>query len=165
MTTQSKIISTVIGFMLLAGVGCSKIENSFPTAADEPDIAATSTTQSPSATLTKPAVRAANPAIKPAINPPGAAPLSYVQALNQYRTQGAYFQFVKCRGNPGSLSLKQGTKLMFDNRDTVAHRIGIDKLTTYHVDPYGFAVISAPVAGQYYITCDGGGAALLNVES
>ncbi|OGH69111.1 MAG: hypothetical protein A2754_02780 [Candidatus Magasanikbacteria bacterium RIFCSPHIGHO2_01_FULL_47_8] len=91
--------------------------------------------------------------------------LSYTEALNLYRTAGRYFQFVSCRGTPGSISMKVGTTFMLDNRDKVTRKIAIGKNATYSVGPYDFKVVAAPsVAGQFYITCDGGGSALLNVE-
>ena len=159
MTTQSKIISTVIGFMLLTGAGCF----STATPMTETDTTERTYSEAVSATPTLPNKRSLVP-IR-ATPQTEVASVSYTEALNNYRAKGAYFQFVSCRGNPGSLSIKQGVTFMFDNRDKVARRIAIGKVATYNVGPYGFAVVAAPAAGQYYITCDGGGAALLNVEN
>ncbi len=105
-------------------------------------------------------------ATKPASSPsPVVAAMTYTQALNVYKKTGAYIQFARCHGNPGYISMKKGTKFMLDNRDKATHTIGVGKIASYKVGGYGFAVVSAPGAGQYYLTCDGGGAALLNVES
>ncbi len=94
-----------------------------------------------------------------------AAEIKYSEALNLYRNAGRYYQFVNCSATPGTMTLKAGTKLMFDNRENKPHKIAIGKVSSYNVSSYGFAIATAPsAAGQYYITCDGGGAALLNVE-
>lgn len=95
------------------------------------------------------------------VTPPA---ISYSKAIATYKTRGAYFQLVACRGTPGSISLKHGTKFMLDNRDPKAHvlRLGVNR---YQVAPYGFVIVAAPSAGRYYITCDGGGSAFVNVAS
>lgn len=93
------------------------------------------------------------------------APLAYNDALNIYRNHGAYIQFASCSGNPGSISIKRGTKFMIDNRDSVA-RIYVIGTMQYNVAQYGFAIVTTPLyAGTYYITCNGGGAAALQVQN
>jgi plastocyanin len=63
----------------------------------------------------------------------------------------------------GSLVVKQGTKVMFDNRDAAAHTIAM-KGVSVKVGALNFAVVTASTLGTYNITCDGGGAASINVE-
>lgn len=72
---------------------------------------------------------------------------------NSYR-----FQFSNCHGNPGTLTLKQGVKVMLDNRDAATHTFGFGG-AKYTVKGYSFVIVTAPKAGTHYITCDGGGAA------
>lgn len=87
----------------------------------------------------------------------------YSQALNLYRGKGLYFQFLKCRGAPGSLTVKKGAQFMFDNRDEKEHvfKVGI---VSYKIAPYWYAVVTARTLGTNYITCDGGGAAVVAVQ-
>lgn len=93
-----------------------------------------------------------------------AANLSYNQALKIYGANGYRIQFSECHGNPGHLSIREGVKFMLDNRDNKAHTIKV-KSRSFKLPAYGFAVISATETGTYNITCDGGGAAELNVEA
>lgn len=92
-------------------------------------------------------------------------PLAYNDALNIYRNHGAYMQFASCRGNPGSISLKKNTKFMIDNRDNVPREYIVGN-TEYVVAKYGFVIVTAPLyPGTYYITCNGGGAAAIQVQN
>lgn len=93
-----------------------------------------------------------------------AANLSYNQALKIYGANGYRIQFSECHGLPGYLSIRQGVKFMLDNRDNKAHTIKV-KSRSFKLPAYGFAVITATETGTYNITCDGGGAAELNVEA
>ena len=53
---------------------------------------------------------------------------------------------------------------MIDNRDSISRKYVISN-QQYQVAPYGFVVATTPsTAGTYYITCNGGGAAVLNVQ-
>lgn len=166
---KSFSVAMALGVMLLAGVGCSR-------SGDNSAIPTYNTGTSPGYTSAVNGNGSASPALPSGstpVTPPKSATatapipttLKYNDALNIYRKAGSYFQFVSCRGNPGTMSAKKGTKIMFDNRDTVAHTIKIGKVSSYRVDGYGYVIASAPLApGQYYITCDGGGSAFLNVE-
>lgn len=89
-----------------------------------------------------------------------ASSLSYTKAISIYRTSGAYYAFVACHGTPGTMTMKQGTKFMLDNRDAVSRTIAIG-WNTYKLAPYSFAIATAPAAGSYFVTCDKGGAAQL----
>lgn len=86
----------------------------------------------------------------------------YSSALNRYGG-GARFQFVNCAGTPGSLSVKSGNAFMLDNRDNETHSIKVGTVA-YSIKPYGFMVIKIQKAGQYPITCDGGGSAMVKVH-
>ncbi len=88
---------------------------------------------------------------------------AYTKAIALYGSKGYRIQFSQCHGNPGSLSLKKGVQFMLDNRDDSAHTIVI-KSQTFHIPAYGFTIATAKDLGTYNITCDGGGAAQLNVE-
>ena len=68
------------------------------------------------------------------------------------------FQFVNCSGNPGSLTMKLGTKFMIDNRDNASHQISIGT-NIYKLEAYDFAIVNIQKVGDFIITCDGGGAA------
>lgn len=96
----------------------------------------------------------------------GAASSAYQKALDTYAFR---FQFKDCRGigEPpgvgGSMVLKKGTKLMLDNRDKVAHTIAF-KGVSVRIGPENFAIVTPNTLGIYNVTCDGGGAASLNVQ-
>jgi len=61
--------------------------------------------------------------------------------------------------------MKTGTKFMLDNRDGVSHTIAIAAFQSFRIEPYGFAIATAPAAiGAHYITCDGGGSARIDVQ-
>lgn len=85
---------------------------------------------------------------------------AYQKAVEEYQYR---FQFANCKGNPGILTLKQGVKVMLDNRDAATHTFGFGG-AKYTVKGYSFVIVTAPKAGTYYITCDGGGAAQMNVQ-
>ena len=87
----------------------------------------------------------------------------YENALDVYGKSGWRFQFVKCSGTPGSLIMKLGTKFMIDNRDDTGHQIAIGA-QSYKLSAYDFAIISIKKAGSYNITCDGGGAARVEIS-
>jgi len=88
--------------------------------------------------------------------------LAYNEALKIYGT-GYRIQFAECHGTPGQLAIRKGVKFMIDNRDNVNHTIVV-KSQTFHLAAYGFAIVTATDLGVYNITCDGGGAAQLNVQ-
>ena len=107
----------------------------------------TKTTQSPQATAKK---------------------LNYGEAVNTYKYR---FQFSQCHGTPGTISVKKGAPVMLDNRDAVAHTIKANG-QSFKIAGYNYALIYPTQATQNNIdlslsnvTCDGGGAATLNVEN
>lgn len=87
----------------------------------------------------------------------------YGTALGIYGKSGYRFQFSSCSGNPGSLTMKLGTKFMIDNRDDKSHQIAIGS-QSYKLGAYDFAIISIKKVGSFNITCDGGGAAQVSVQ-
>jgi hypothetical protein len=97
---------------------------------------------------------------------PAAKRLTYTEALSIYGAQGTgyHYQFVNCRGTPGQLTMKKGTKFLLDNRDNASHKFTIGS-QTYSLGKYGFAVITARDLGTYNILCDGGGAASIFVQA
>lgn len=101
-----------------------------------------------------------------AVRPNGAVTPSYRDALMQYQLgSGNYFQFSGCHVlPPNPITLKAGTRFMIDNRDSKTHTY-VYSGHNYRVAGYGFAIATAPTkVGTYPITCDGGGAASLNIE-
>ena len=84
----------------------------------------------------------------------------YQKAVETYEYQ---FQFSKCQGNPGTLTFKQGVKVLFDNRDEKTHVIGFGA-SKFTIKGYGYVIATAPKPGTYNITCDGGGAAKMVVQ-
>ncbi len=97
----------------------------------------------------------------------GTKKLSYGDAINTYKNR---FQFSQCHGNPGIISIKKGQPVMLDNRDKVAHTIKANG-QTIRVAAYDYALlypanvtVGNVSADASNVTCDGGGAATLNVE-
>ncbi len=89
-------------------------------------------------------------------------PLTYDAAVDLY---GDYrFQFIGCHGTPGEINVAKGATVMLDNRDAKKHTIMIGT-KSYALGAYGFAIAnSGKTAGDFNITCDGGGAATLHVR-
>lgn len=86
--------------------------------------------------------------------------LPYAEAIEKYPNR---IQFKNCSGIPGKISIKKGLLIMLDNRDAQAHTIAI-KSQSVRIPAYDYALLPATVLGTYNITCDGGGAAEINVE-
>jgi cytoskeletal protein RodZ len=91
---------------------------------------------------------------------PPATKLSYAEAMKKYPNR---IQFKNCSGIPGKISIKRGVLIMLDNRDPKAHTIVI-KSQSVRIPAYDYALVPATVLGTYNITCDGGGAAEINVK-
>lgn len=91
------------------------------------------------------------------------ASTQYLDALNIYKKSGYYIQFFPCQATPGTLSVKKGTKVMLDNRDSKAHAIAVGA-TKYNLAAYGFAIAPFNTVGTTYVTCDGGGSATVTVQ-
>jgi hypothetical protein len=106
------------------------------------------------------------PTSTPKAATPAQKSLAYTQAINTYQYR---IQFSDCRGtvgnstNVGTLSIKKGTKFLLDNRDPEAHTIAF-KGQSYKIPAYGYVVATATTVGEYPVTCDGGGAAVLKVQ-
>jgi hypothetical protein len=88
----------------------------------------------------------------------------YGTAKGIYGENGFRFQFVDCSGKPGFLTMKLGVKFMIDNRDNKSHQIAIGA-KTYKLEAYDFAIVSIQKIGDFIITCDGGGAAHVLIQS
>ena len=145
--------------LVLVGAGCvsNEVAPSTPYSPPATETPATNTTPSAS----PPATKATAPASKTA--PTLSATEQYQRSLNTYRTVGAYYQFVGCHANPATISIKRGVSYMIDNRDKIARTVKVGP-TIYHLGGYGYVIAKAPAPGRYFITCDGGGTGLLNVE-
>lgn len=90
----------------------------------------------------------------------GSAKLSYGDAIKKYKYR---IQFSQCHGNPGTIALKVNAPLMLDNRDDKTHTIKVAS-QTYTIKKYDYALAYISKAGVYNLTCDGGGAASVNIE-
>jgi hypothetical protein len=93
----------------------------------------------------------------------GAGNAAYNAALAIYQKSGFRIQFSQCHGTPGHLVIKAGQKYMLDNRDNAKHTIKVGPYT-YSLGAYGFQVVTAQNLGLNNVTCDGGGAAQVNIE-
>lgn len=99
----------------------------------------------------------------PKVTPPTASIRPpYDTILAQYRDSGYRFQISDCHGNPGKMNIKQGTKFMVDNRDKDAHTFKLASVSR-EVPGYDYEIFTAPKYGNYFLTCDGKGAAELQV--
>jgi hypothetical protein len=172
MTEDKKrmIIEAAIGVVLITVVAVYFMyakKESAPS--EQPPQNAETSTPAQTEGLATPSVTPSSPTgVKKPVAKPTAPPenIDYQTALTTYRTSGYLFQFTDCRGTPGSLMMKVGTKFMMDNRDGKARKIAINGIKTYSVGAYDFVIAVAPSkAGLYYITCDGGGAAQINVQN
>ncbi len=90
---------------------------------------------------------------------------AYTAAVEKYQYR---IQFSQCHGvnnitGAGTLAIRQGDKIMLDNRDGTAHTFAW-KGGSVRIAGYGYAIETVSVLGQYPITCDGGGAEQLNVQ-
>jgi hypothetical protein len=152
----------VMGVVVIASVGYSWSRSGDDSAQEEKieedtELVATITEE----TLLVPKQRANVPTRKTA--PTVTDDEKYQQAFNTYKNAGAYFQFKNCKGNPGSIVLKQNLYFMLDNRDKVARTIGVGD-TSYIVPAEGYRVVQAKTIGLNYITCNGGGAARITIQ-
>lgn len=117
--------------------------------------------QTPASTTPETTAPASSDTTSPAVDKDTA----YEAALKAYQYR---IQFKDCHGtisiaNKGSLSLKQGSKLMLDNRDKVAHTIAF-KGVSVKIAAENFAITTVNTLGTYPVTCDGGGSFSLTVQ-
>jgi len=141
------IVAGIVGYLVWQGSGTQ--------VATAPNEAATTTptpaTPTPAPT---PSTGGSKTGSQPAKSP------EYEKALDTYANR---FQFDKCMGIPGQMSVKRGTKVMLDNRNPEPHTYVVGS-QTFTVAAYSYAIVTATDLGTYIITCDGGGSAQLNVE-
>lgn len=88
--------------------------------------------------------------------------LTFEEAMKLFGLFGYRYQFVNCRGTPGNFVMKNGTRFMLDNRDPAAHNIVV-ATQSFLIPGYDFVITYAKDLGKYMITCDGGGAASMEV--
>lgn len=157
MTKNNKII---LGAVIVLAVGImvwallpKKYDPSYgtpgtaPSAEDKTSVS-TSTTTAPKLTPKKPA------AVKP---------LGYGELVKKY--EGYRFQFsVNCsQVTPSSFVLKKGEKFMIDNRDDKKHTFGFGG-QKFSVGAFGYVIVTAQLAGDQYVLCDGVQRARVNVQ-
>ncbi len=126
-----------------------------------------SSTQNNATTTTGTIIKKPSPTKKTTITKTASTSLSatgdYLKARNSYQASGYYFQFLNCHGSPGSLVVKKGAKLMLDNRDNKTRKI-VFMSRLYSIGAYSYTIVTADKLGKSYITCDGGGAAQIEVK-
>ncbi len=89
---------------------------------------------------------------------------AYLAALKIYDANGYRYQFANCSGLPGTFTIKKNVKFMLDNRDGERHVLGFNG-ARYSVPAYSYVIASINKAGNFFITCDGGGAAQVKVQN
>ncbi len=154
-------VSALALSLMMLGAGCGN-KNTAPAAVS--DASNDPTLSLPSVQVEQGAQITAKPVGKTEVKSEVMSTLKYMDALKIYAANSMRFQFSDCSGRPGYLTMKVGTKFMLDNRDGEAHTIGIGS-KTYQLPTYAFAIVSIPKAGDYNITCDGGGSAHVNVQN
>ncbi|OGG62867.1 hypothetical protein A3C21_02355 [Candidatus Kaiserbacteria bacterium RIFCSPHIGHO2_02_FULL_59_21] len=86
----------------------------------------------------------------------GAAPLSYQQALAKYADHRIQFD-ATCQANPSTITYKDNTGLMLDNRSPVARTIKL--LNAHTVKAWGFKIVTLPdtyrASKTILVDCDG----------
>jgi plastocyanin len=119
-----------------------------PTTQNSPTTATSSATSTPTSTPTSTAAVSGKS-------------LSYGDAIKAYPNR---FQFrASCEGTPASISVKSGTTVMLDNRDTVSHTIKADK-QTFYLSGLHYAILHTSTITNLTVTCDGKNSVTLNVE-
>jgi hypothetical protein len=154
------IVIIVVVLAKNGSVQTPKSINEEERASDKVDQVVSTTASSTTQIEKKTTPKAVSPVTKPSVSKP--APQSYTDAIEKYKNSGYYIQFFPCQATPGSLIVKQGSKIMLDNRDSKAHSIGI-KSDKYLIASYNYAIATLNVIGTNYVTCDGGGSATITV--
>ncbi len=150
-------VLTVAIFLITLVWGPSPAQAPATTSEVTPDAALPEATIAPAADGTTPKVTPPAPAPVKTVS----KPLTYEQAITQY---GKYrIQFVHCNGQPGSMNVPVGVKVMLDNRDTIAHTVKVGT-KSYKLPALGFAIASMTSLGEQAVLCDGGGASTINVQ-
>ena len=105
---------------------------------DDTAMNSVSPTTSPLASVSGSPMASATPV--GATKTPGAATLSYQQALAKYG--GNRIQFTDtCQASPAALSVKNGTGIMLDNRSKTARTVSVGTVK-YYMAGYGFRIIA-----------------------
>ena len=155
------ILLTIIFSILTVGTGCTKAEIDNPSSSNEDNLSFTErNNQMAVSAVIKPGVKIVT--TKKGIT--AVETEDYGTAKGIYGESGYRFQFVDCSGKPGYLTMKLGVKFMIDNRDNKSHQIAIGT-KTYKLEAYDFAIVSIQKVGDFNITCDGGGAARVLIQS
>ena len=72
---------------------------------------------------------------------PGAVSISYANALIKYKDRRLQFD-TSCQATPRSVTYKDNTGIMLDNRSAQTRTIKVG--TTYTIKPYGFKIVVLP---------------------
>ncbi|OGI84553.1 hypothetical protein A3F49_03085 [Candidatus Nomurabacteria bacterium RIFCSPHIGHO2_12_FULL_42_19] len=83
-----------------------------------------------------------------------AAVSSYAEALSRYRNARIQLN-ENCRASPSSISYKNNSSIMIDNRAGVARRIRVGSI--FDIPAYGFKIVqlsSAELPATWYVDCD-----------
>ena len=165
MNRNALVLLVIIFSMLTIGVGCTKTDINDSAGPGEDSLSfAERTDLTYISAVVLPGVKIVTTKVATKINTTTIETEDYGAALNIYGKSGYRFQFVACSGNPGYLTMKLGTKFMIDNRDNKSHQIGIGT-NIYKLEAYDFAIVSIQKIGDFNITCDGGGAAHVLIQS
>lgn len=162
---KSTLILLIIFSVLTIGTGCGKTNTDNSADSSEDNLSFTErNNQMYVSAVIKHGVKIVTTKVATKINTTTVETEDYGAALGIYGKSGYRFQFANCSGNPGYLTMKLGVKFMIDNRDNESHQITIGT-KTYKLEAYDFAIVSIQKVGDFIITCDGGGAAHVLIQS
>lgn len=156
------ILAVAIAIYFYFGIGkksteeTSQSQTNAPTASESVEDTqttsqATTTTQPATSTQPKTTISTTSSATTAV-----ATNLSYGDAIAQY--EGRRIQFSNdCQAVPSNMTVKKGTKIMFDNRADKTRKIVVDG-KTFSIANYGFKIISVsstkPIPYTVLINCD-----------
>lgn len=159
MKKNTLIQFVVVFFILMVGTGCTKTDTNN---SNEDTLSFTErNNQMYISAVIMPGVKIVTTEVAKKINTKTVETEDYGEAVATYDYR---FQFANCSGNPGSLTMKLGTKFMIDNRDNSSHKIAIGT-NVYKLGAYDFAIVNIQKVGDFVITCDGGGAAHVLIQN
>ncbi len=165
MNKSTLILLLIIFSVLTIGTGCGKTDTNNSAGSNEDNLSFTErNNQMYVSAVVMHGVKVVTTKVATKTNTTTIETEDYGAALNIYGKSGYRFQFVNCSGNPGYLTMKLGVKFMIDNRDDKSHQIAIGT-KTYKLEAYDFAIVSIKKIGDFIITCDGGGAAHVLIQS
>lgn len=164
-TTALIGLGVVVVIVLIVVFSMNKKPNTPPPSANQTQNQTSTVQPSPQPISTPPAPAPAPAAVAPSPKPkaaasPAPAKLSYGDALATYQYK---IQLLACHSTPGSLIVKKGSPVMFDNRDHNTHAIVLGNQTV-SVPGLDYTVFYPQVLGNFDFTCDDGGSGILMVQ-